>query len=264
MSLEKKAIRVPDFLSKYATELVKLQRSCLEIKAIPQDEDLLNDPLAKTQSKFLGEPFFPTCHDYPVDKHGCPMILIAQINFSEIPKLENYPSSGLLQLYFSAKDWWDSDSTKIIFIDDNDLQKEPLNDFSFINNSDYEELPISKIHKLHFKDSIDTGSGQDSQFSFHFGEYDYWDFEETLNDQEEEKFYEYFSHNGHKIGGYANFTQDDPRDYESTQKDDLQILQIDIDDFIMFGDSGVGHIFISPKYLEDRNFDNAYFHWDCC
>ena len=69
---------------------------------------------------------------------------------------------------------------------------------------------------------------------------------------------------GHKIGGYAYFTQSDPRDYNNNQKDEILLLQIDTDEQIMFGDSGVGNLFINPKSLKEKDFDQAWFNWDCC
>ncbi|MGZ4091003.1 MAG: DUF1963 domain-containing protein [Bacteroidia bacterium] len=41
-------------------------------------------------------------------------------------------------------------------------------------------------------------------------------------------------------------------------------MQIDADDEIMFGDSGVANVFINIDELKNKNFDKAYFNWDCC
>ena len=51
----------------------------------------------------------------------------------------------------------------------------------------------------------------------------------------------YFDASGHKIGSYAEFTQTDPRDYDCEKRADVQLLQIDPDEQIMFGDAGLGH-----------------------
>jgi len=258
-------VNIPAVLNQFAIDLTNRQRPYISIKATPLDNELGNDPLDLKQSKFLGNPFVPDDMVYPEDKHGNPLVLLAQINFSEIPELEGFPSDGILQLYFSTTEWWDtSGAEKIIYLSKDDLKKPPKTDFSFINVDSYKELPIWKIHSLSFKKSIDTGSSEDSQFSFDFGGKDYWDFEESLNQSDKEAFNEYFSGEGHKIGGYAYFTQGDPRDYNEGQRNDVQVLQIDTDDEIMFGDSGIGHIFISPENLDRKDFDKAYFYWDCC
>ena len=258
-------VNIPDMLSQFSDGLTDKQRLYISIEATHLDYKLSEDPLDLKQSKFLGNPFLPEDMAYPKDKHGNPLILLAQINFSEIPELVGFPSDGILQLYFSSIEWWDmSGAEKIIYLSPDDLKKNPRTDFSFINIGSYEQLPIWKIHSLNFKKSIDTGNSEDSQFSFDFDGKDFWEFEESLNENDKKTFNDYFSREGHKIGGYANFTQSDPRDYGENQKDDVQLLQIDVDEEVMFGDSGIGHIFISPKDLAAKDFDKAYFYWDCC
>jgi uncharacterized protein YwqG len=44
----------------------------------------------------------------------------------------------------------------------------------------------------------------------------------------------------------------------------LLLLQIDTDNEIMFGDSGVANVFINEDDLKKKKFDKAYFNWDCC
>ncbi|MFD2177707.1 YwqG family protein [Veronia pacifica] len=264
MNSNEDKVVIPSVLKDFEDGLVKLQREYISVEAIPLNCKVSTDPLSLTRSKFLGFPFYPIDSEYPKDKAGSPMVLLAQINFSELPKLEGFPSSGLLQLFFPTDDWWDMDSGKIIFHKSSDLDKSPITDFSFIHENSYDELPINKIHEMVFKKAIDTGCSEDSQFSFMFGSKDYWDFEDSLNEIDKDEFDNYFSCTGHKIGGYADFTQGDPRDYSKQQKNDVQLLQIDVDDHIMFGDSGVGHIFINPEDLKVENFVNAYFYWDCC
>ncbi|OAN16495.1 hypothetical protein A3K86_10755 [Photobacterium jeanii] len=264
MNIDKQKVNVPSVLKEFEKDLENLQRDYVSIKAKPLGCDLSNDTLELTKSKFLGFPFFPSDSQYPKDEKGKPMALIAQINFAEVPELEGFPTSGLLQLYFPVDDWWDMGSEKIIYHSSEDLQKRSITDFTFIDCKLYEELPIYKIHDLSFKKAIDTGCNEDSQFSFTFGSKDYWDFEEGLTESEKQEFNNYFSCSGHKIGGYADFTQGDPRDYDQKQMNDVQLLQIDVDDFIMFGDSGVGHIFINPDDLKSGHLERAYFYWDCC
>ena len=81
---------------------------------------------------------------------------------------------------------------------------------------------------------------------------------------QQEELEKYFDSDGHKMGGYASFTQSDPRDYNRNQKSGFQLLQIDTDQQIMFGDSGIAHVFINPDDLAVGRFENAYFYWDCC
>ena len=254
---------LPDFLFPFKEGLIKFERPCLKIKPTVANKENYDDPLPLTASKLLGRPFIPLDEEYPLDRDGKPLVLAAQINFSELPELQHLPRSGLLQLFLSPTDWYD-EGYAIKFVSDSSLFKKPQRDFSFITDSLYQQLPIGKIHSLTFEPTIDNGGSEDCQFDFKFDGLNFWDFEETLTDRERELLGQYFDASGHKIGGYGEFTQSDPRDYSSTNRSDFQLLQIDVDDHIMFGDAGLGHVFISPEALSVLDFEKVYFYWDCC
>lgn len=249
---------IPEFLNKFRTELEKHKRETIKINAIPLSE---NESTAITESKFLGKPYLPKNTDYPKDQHGKPMILWAQINFNEFSRFENYPVSGILQFYASTDNWYETNDYKILFHDD--LTQESQNDFSFLTENLYEESPIYKEHRLNFSKHIEYGSSEDHRFSIQFEGNDFWEFRETLSPEEQEKIDKIIDGSGHRIGGYAYFTQGDPREYNN-KKEDILLLQIDTDEEIMFGDSGVANLFIHPKDLDNKQFDKAWFYWDCC
>src|SRR4051812_695940 len=73
----------------------------------------------------------------------------------------------------------------------------------------------------------------------------------------ETTIYSNFESNGHKIGGYAFFTQFDPRSYDNEFKDYILLLQIDSDDQIMWGDVGAGNLFIHPANLAKKDFSRV-------
>ncbi|MGG8495755.1 YwqG family protein [Tenacibaculum sp. TC6] len=254
---------IPDFLKDFEEDLKKYEREFVQIKAIPKKEKLLEDTLGLKESKFLGKPFFPKKNEYPKDKNKKPMIMVAQLNFEQIPYIEPFPRDGILQLFLSSTDWYDEDYI-IVYHTKEELNELPMDDFSFLKEEYYEESPVFKIHQLLFEKAIDKGGSEDSQFDYLFNGNDYWDFTEKLTEEQEELFVNYFDASGHKIAGYAEFTQYDPREDNNEQNKDIQILQIDVDDYIMFGDSGVAHIFISKENLIKKDFSKAYFYWDCC
>ena len=76
-------------------------------------------------------------------------------------------------------------------------------------------------------------------------------------------FYELGSKaSGHKLGGYAFFTQCDPRDPAVP----MQLLfQMDSDNDIntMWGDMGIANFFIRPEDLQALRFDRVLYNWDC-
>lgn len=67
---------------------------------------------------------------------------------------------------------------------------------------------------------------------------------------------------GHKVGGYPDFTQSDPRRPE----DNLTLLfQLDSDARLglLWGDTGTANFFIRPADLRARNFSRVAYNWDC-
>lgn len=252
-----------DFLKKYESDLKKYEREAVRMIATPLNSYPLEDEIELKDSKLLGTPFFPADIVYPEDKSGKPMILALQLNFEQVPHIENFPKDGILQLFLSPGNWHDEDY-KIVYFGKEDLHRHPITDFSFLKPEDFEEMPIYKPHSLSFERMTDKGSSMDAQFDYLFDGMEYWDMIETLDEKQEAQVNDYFNASGHKLGGYAEFTQEDPRAGNSDIKNDIQLLQLDTDEEIMFGDGGIAHIFISKENLLNKDFSKAYFYWDCC
>ncbi len=56
---------------------------------------------ALLDSKLLGRPYLPKGFEYPRDPDGKPLRLLAQINFADVPPLDDYPDEGILQFFIS-------------------------------------------------------------------------------------------------------------------------------------------------------------------
>lgn len=70
---------------------------------------------------------------------------------------------------------------------------------------------------------------------------------------------------GHKIGGYGDFIQWDPREeYADYKEYTYQLLQFDSSNEFMWGDSGIAHFLITENDLKNLNFDKVLYTWDCC
>lgn len=259
--LKQKSQMIPEFLAKFSTQIEKYKLDTIKILAHPHNG---KSKLTIQQSKFLGQPYIPKNQPYPTCLDGTPMIMLAQINFSEVPELEDFPQSGIFQLFVHPTDWYnmEKEDYKIIFHETE--YEEPISDFSFLTEKLYEESPIYCEHTLTFKKETEFGGTPDFRFELDFDGLDYFDYQETLPKEQQEQMDKLFDSSGHKIGGYACFTQTDPRDYDEQSNDDMLLLQIDTDDKIMFGDSGVANLFINKKDLKNKDFSKAYFNWDCC
>ncbi len=254
---------LPDILKPFEKEISKYKRHYIKIATTPEgDEATYKDELKPVQSKLLGTPFFPKNKTYPKDQEGKPMMMIAQINFAECPTLESFPKDGILQLFITNDDWY-MDDAQIIYHSIDDLEKEPITNFDFLDLSCYEELPIGAVHSLSFDKAIEYGTPEDVQFDINFDGKSYEEFYESLDEDQQKILNSNFDGTGHKIGGYAAFTQEDPRRQSIEKQKDIQLLQLDEDEYINFGDMGIAHIFIPPKALAEKDFSKASFYWDC-
>ena len=84
-----------------------------------------------------------------------------------------------------------------------------------------------------------------------------------LRKEIEDAVFRNFSPICHKLGGYAYFTQWDPRETEGEIRDYMLLFQMDSDDHIIWGDVGVGNFFINPSDLKKKDFSKVFYNWDC-
>lgn len=64
---------------------------------------LSRQPFAVAESHLGGVPYVPHEGQIPVDSQGAQLWLCAQINFAQMPRLEGFPETGLLQIFL--EDW---------------------------------------------------------------------------------------------------------------------------------------------------------------
>ncbi len=222
------------------------------------------------ESKFGGNPYLPLGYAYPQDLQGNPMRLLAQINFAELPDIGVFPGQGILQFYISPNDDvcglnfdqpTDQGNFRVIYLPEviKDYSK-IMTDFSFLSeNDDY--FPIGAEGGLQFEVKHAPVGTNDFQFEkfLNAAPHNFFD------DQTWDWYHDHYSSTGHKMAGYAYFTQSDPR--ESDYADyDLLLLQIDTDDElnIMWGDCGVANFFIKAADLKRLDFTKVLYNWDCC
>ncbi|MCB2379480.1 DUF1963 domain-containing protein [Hymenobacter sp. BT635] len=251
---------IPEFLAPFVEQLQHYALQSIKIKATPLSED---QP-ASAASKFRGLPFLPLSVPYPRDGKGAPLLLLAQINLAELPPTDWLPAAGLLQFYASASALYNTEEAAVRYIRPEQLTEEMQQDFSFLPADHYDDSPMQCEHRLHFELTTEYGGFQDSRFDVDFQGLAARAYGKKLPMERKREFAKFFNSEGHKLGGYAMFTQGDPREYTPGTAHDVQLLQIDTDEQIMFGDSGVAHFFIAPQALQNGEFNKAYFYWDCC
>ncbi|WHI46923.1 YwqG family protein [Microbulbifer sp. TRSA001] len=224
-------------------------------------------------TKFGGKPYWPKGKAYPVSDDGAKLILLAQLNFDELPKLSQYPESGILQFFIEDDDVYGMDfdrpteevisspsGYRVIYhpeIEKNELYLEQ--DLPGANDEHF--LPASREYRIECILDKEIPSPTDYRYEMYAS--DPLEYEDDLA----EYVYENFSAEGSKIGGYASFAQEDPR--ISEKKDNwLLLFQMDSelvgDNQIMWGDMGVGNFFIEREALKKKDFSKVWYNWDCC
>ncbi len=220
------------------------------------------------QSKIGGKPYLPKGVDYPTNSRGEPLFFLAQLNFSEMPPLENFPEKGLLHFYINYEnpfglDYRDpfnqADFRLLYFENPAENEAQLIGDLQIATG----ELPIAAgiSYPINFEKQEEIVPLSDYHFEKLLGE----DFFKPFGGHQWDVMDSYSKMNnsgGHKVGGYAFFTQQDPR----YRLGDLELLfQLDTDKAIhcMWGDMGVGHFFIKKEDLLNLDFSKAMFYWDC-
>ncbi len=263
-------IDLPNELLPYKERIEATIKPFVEIRAKTENN------LRLWQSKFGGFPYFPKELQYPTDSIGQAMFLLAQLNFGETPKLDPFPERGILQFYISGgHDLFGAsfesparqDDFRVLYFPDiTEDESQLVKDFSFLSKPD--SLPLYEQSSLTFSAKWAPLPESDYQFEQSIlnlnptSKYDlYKDYQKVY-----QEYAKLFHSAGHKIGGYPNFTQSDPRVLEPYKGEKYILLfQMDSDDEagIMWGDVGVANFFISEKDLEDRNFSRVLYNWDC-
>jgi uncharacterized protein YwqG len=259
-------IGIPRALEGCWPDINKSRMNCISITASPEND------LSLEQSKFGHYPCMPAGFEYPKDAEGRYMFLLAQINFSEMPPLEGYPTSGYLQFYIAAFDdvyGLDFDNPfsqknfRVLFFEESEVENYTA-DFSFLDETlKAEMLPLNKPHALQFSAKEEFVGLGDVRENIHVQFAAVYELHPELENDLENFVWENFMAVGHKIGGYAYFTQEDPRLYKKEIDDYLLLLQINSDDEIMWGDAGVANFFIHPDDLAKKDFSKVFYNWDC-
>lgn len=252
----------------FKKEILQSQTFALYIEATASKN------IAIVANKFGGFPYLPTDQQVPTDQDNKPMQLLAQLNFSELPKLAGYPQQGILQFFIGGNSTYGCNfeeptqqkNFKICYYSNPDfnayqtefgqynpfqnLDNSPLDGqeylLSFSANQEY--VPSSNVEFKKF-----LGDTVECFFENNFGDnmYDTWDeYDKVIS-----------SKRGHKIAGYANFTQNDPR--QGKFEDYILLLQIDSQQGISWGDAGIGNFFIHPEDLANLDFTKVLYNWDC-
>lgn len=255
-------LQLPAALESYRKQIESSVKPFIRIYARTDDK------LSLTQSKFGGVPYLPKGNQHPTGKNGQPLFLLAQINFSETPALDGFPERGILQFYaaddsmygLDLDDPFDQANFRVLYFADVDESQAQ----DAIEMPDFDNFPILESHALRFELQYAPVSPIDKAFDECFGTPAFEFFDRFGDDKVEVRraYARLAQGNGHKLGGYAHFTQEDPRLVQEFEESQL-LLQIDSDhQNILWGDEGIANFFIHPEDLEDLEFSEVLYNWD--
>lgn len=223
------------------------------------------------ESKVGGTPYLPKNTPWPCAPDGRELFFLAQLNFSEMPLLKPFPERGLVQFFICDDDLYgmdfddgeNQDTFRVLFHPDV-VEDESILQVGLPMMRDYDDLlPHHPDESYALSFSLDSGVAPIADYRFYqqFGD----EFFRQFGEQEwdvMEAYEKAVRAVGHRIGGYAYFTQDDPRRADDPM---LLLFQLDSDETmdLMWGDMGVGHFFIRENDLAARDFTRVLYDWDC-
>ncbi|MFD1296344.1 YwqG family protein [Lysobacter gummosus] len=235
-------------------------------------------------SKVGGRAYWAAGRDYPRDAKGQPMFLLAQIDLSQPPKRADYPQRGLLQFFISGDDFYGANlddahgsdrmqalaqqkGFRVVYWPDasalaiapppalagkDSLPFDPAKPRRMIFRADHEAIGLNDAG---LKKTL--GSDVDSVIERYAAQHPD---DRTSDEDLHDAVADYLERTGSKLGGYPDFTQQDPREASDRR---VLLLQLDSDEEMMWGDSGIANFFIDPDDLARADFSRVSYHWDC-
>lgn len=246
-------------------------------------------------SKIGGTPYFPKDMEYPRGKKhefkDQPLILLAQLNFEELPHIPDFPTKGILQFFIAADDLYGmateccgealaaQDNFRVIYHENiitDESQLLSAEEIPQYTGDDEIFMPFTGEYKLIASEpETMPATAHDYRFEAAFIQSyneladepieDMWDLDDDICDRVFESKLPNVV-----IGGYPVFAQEDPRNDESIAVFDTLLFELDsvynkekgID--IMWGDSGTGSFFIPRENLRTLDFSRVIYNYDCC
>jgi uncharacterized protein YwqG len=269
---------LPPALEGYRTQTTQAARPLIRLAA---DKSRKPKPW---ETKVGGAPYRLQGQPWPVtlDDEATPLVFLAQINYGQLNAngavLADHPTQGLLQVFISNTEFYGVASEELGHINADIKQRffrvtyiaEVVENAAALDAS-VPEIPADPNgYTLPYDAKTETallGISDEETITacdvaasavtgMKFDDYNdpaVADVRDALWD---------VAVAGHKVGGYPNFTQSDPR---AADDNHIPLVQLDSDQALglMWGDVGIANFFIRPADLKARDFSRVNFNWDC-
>ena len=228
-------------------------------------------PASATASRLGGPAALPKDLNWPVDKTGKAMLLLAQINMEQIEGLSEFPDVGVLQYFIASNDVFGLNFDTPLASDHKVLWHPDISMLTEIlpQSLDYKEDMTPFMNRDVFEQGINLAPTKMAQQRPDWGVWFMNEriekiYEFTGGEEATEAVFEAMDYPAHRIGGHPSFTQQDPREYNDLSAYNRVLLQVGCDQDVMFGDCGECTFFITEADLKARRFDRVLYNWDCC
>ena len=249
-----------------------------------------DDSLGVDDSSVNGLPFLPEGEEIPLGEGGRQLTLLAQFDLARLPANHFLPRAGILQFWITCTredggygagstlySSTNQETFRVRFFPDPALRSRPREEVQRLYRPDRSLSPVETEAALRPRFMLvrDTLPPACLEFEPRFlslwnelhpeeplgslddlntGRYDTYDY----------AVQEMFDPSGHKLGGFPGFTQPDPREgQEGLPEFDHLLLQLDTDEYINWGDCGVGDFLIPSENLRRADFSQIFYTWDC-
>ena len=265
---------------KSAAEKVHKESVRKSIRLIPGKDYTEDDPTKLKATKLGGTPYWPASKIDEWPKcNGKTMICLAQLNLDKLPKLEGFPTTGLLQFFIVDEVTYDRDDyQKVVYwekydeeptldVPDTNLKRIANKEYLAIEKVYYPEAKVEEDYINYCSDNLrdliaaEVGKLMGNDWNKYK---DVTDdnirkfIDDAVWDENNKMFYPSWRT---RIGGWPAYTQSEP---SYVDDDTVQLIQLDSESEMMWGDCGIAHFFIQKDDLTKKDFSKTKFTWDCC
>ncbi|KAL7721821.1 YwqG family protein [Entamoeba marina] len=230
--------------------------------------ELSEDEPSIFNSKIGGEPYLPKGFDYPCLKNGDkhPLMLLAQLNFEEFDHIDDFPETGILQIYidggdsdFALKEKEENQNGFRVIYHEKIIKDETLLDKA--PDVPQDESPIEKCRKLKGKKIDMPITFCDFRLEKLVKKYsakynvDEDKLRDTLIDSD--------SLNGDMIGigGYPFFASEDFRSYgEESENYTVTLFTCNANEAVSWCDDEIANFLITKENLLKKDFSDIYYY----
>ena len=271
--------QLPQQFHPFLEKIKSTRVTCIEFDKERSDE------FKPWDSNLGGSPYLPLGFEYPKSKESDqPLQFLGQINFGEIPHLENFPDQGILQFYLNMKDLGlgideSRDNVQInhrvlyfpIVVEEQGCLQQVENFKALTELSeDEEQLWVAPSRLIDFRFVQQYMTFFDYRFAPLLFNRTQVETNNTYADiahayeYYEKPYTEYFqTEGGHRLGGYANFLHSRDNRIELGIQDHILLMQLDTDDGLEWCDGGIAQWYIHPQDLKNKDFSQVIFQWAC-